>query len=153
MEIIDNATGNVNPRPQARAQFLRYLVKIGVENDMANGTQLRRLLDVSDSDFATKRAAVMFAIKSALHGDEAPERALTHCPRCSETPRAPSLDIQLANFTRWQHAQPGVYHWSDDEMQTLRAAMQPGDMLHPAFAKSVYIRRADGSFVLYERSK
>ncbi len=138
-------------RRAGRAQFLRYLLKIGIANDMETGPQLRRMLDVSDVDFDTRRSAILSAVQRAIRGDEVVER--THCPRCNETLRAPSIDVQLANFVRWQLSQPEVFHWSDNEMEALRAALQPGDILQPAYAKSVYIRRPDGSFVLYERSK
>lgn len=138
------------PRPTGRGQFLRYLLKIGIPNDMKNGPELRRLFDMSEADFDTKRAAILAGVQRALLGDDAPR---TNCPNCNGALRAPSLDVQLANFERWQQSQPPVYHWSESEMANLRRVLGPGDILQPAFAQSVFIAKADGSLVRHEKKR
>lgn len=69
-----------------------------------------------------------------------------------EEPLNWSRDGQVAK-QRGFMMQHGEYHqWSEDQLTALGTFLQPGDEIMPTYAFSLYIKRADGSLVHYEKT-
>ncbi len=78
------------------------------------------------------------------------------CPKCREPLIAPSPEIQIRNFARWQHEHSSYFWWTESQLTRLEEhlAANPADVLIlPSFAHSVSIRRPDGSVYTHFRVK
>jgi hypothetical protein len=138
----------------AKKRFVRTLVDLAhVKETAFDSPGLQRLLDDSDGEFETVRHQVIEAIERALRGEAQAATRFTHCPTCSATLEPPSLETQMANFQLWQRQRPRVYLWPESEMTRLRESLEIGDVIEPAYAMSMRIRKADGRVWLFERKK
>jgi hypothetical protein len=78
----------------------------------------------------------------------------TNCPTCGMLLQAPSIDVAIENFRKYQRAQGTYWIWNDVQMERLRQAMKPGDVIeYPTFAMSCRIRRPDGLLYVHERGE
>jgi hypothetical protein len=112
---------------------------------------LEALMGLDDDDtLQAARHRIVEAVAAALRGEGIPANVdqLTHCPHCSAVLKAPDIAVQLDYFKLHQ-AQRG-WSWPEVEMQKLAAALQPGDVLHPRYARSAHIRKADGALIMHE---
>jgi hypothetical protein len=114
---------------------------------------LEHLLAVDGDVLQAARHRVVEAVAAALRHEHSAGAGMkfTHCPSCNLALEAPSRATQLANFRLWQFQRTPVFQWSEFEMLKLSGQMQDGDVLIPMYSRSAYIRKADGTLVVYER--
>lgn len=53
-------------------------------------------------------------------------------------------DEEIEKFLRWQGLKSDYYKWESDTIEALRAALVPGERIHPMFAYSCIIIGVDG---------
>lgn len=65
--------------------------------------------------------------------------------------RVPSLEIQRANYISWFSSRPRYYQPTEQELDTMFAAVEEGDEILPDFAHSFTVRKPDGRLVSVDR--
>jgi hypothetical protein len=60
-------------------------------------------------------------------------------------------DREIERFQKWMAERTPYYEWEPENIEALRAALQPGDRCQPMYAYSCLIIRADGSEAEFRR--
>jgi hypothetical protein len=97
---------------------------------------------LTDDEFQALKITIAAAMRGVLSGG------------ADAKPPVPGIDAQMQSFANWQKQHTAYYHWTEAEIETLRAkliALGPGCELAPCYAISTGVRLAGGKLIFINR--